>query len=63
MQKVAFVGNDINDVECMRHIGLPICVAGAYPEVKAILDYIFPKQGGERAVREICDTIVSLLAR
>ena len=30
---VAFVGNDINDIPAFEVVGLPICVADAYPEV------------------------------
>lgn len=55
---VAYVGNDINDVECLRHVGLPICVADAYPPVKKLARLVTERRGGEGAVREICDAIV-----
>lgn len=55
--KVAYLGNDINDLECMKIVGLPGCVADAYPEVKNIALYITKAYGGKGAVREFCDFI------
>lgn len=55
---VAFVGNDINDLECLRHVGLPICVADAYPQVKKLARFVTTRPGGYGAVREVCDLIV-----
>ncbi len=56
--EVAYLGNDINDLECMEYVGLPACVADAYPEVKRKCRYITQKKGGCGAVREFCDLIV-----
>jgi YrbI family 3-deoxy-D-manno-octulosonate 8-phosphate phosphatase len=55
---VAFVGNDVNDLECLRNVGVPVCVADAYPQVKRVAKLITSKNGGRGAVREICDLIV-----
>ncbi len=33
LEKIAFVGNDINDLACLECVGLPIVVQDAYPEV------------------------------
>jgi 3-deoxy-D-manno-octulosonate 8-phosphate phosphatase (KDO 8-P phosphatase) len=55
---VAYVGNDINDLDCLRHVGLPIAVADAYPPVRKIARLITERPGGFGAVREICDLIV-----
>ncbi len=57
----AFVGNDINDVECLKEVRVPICVHDAYEQVKKHCVLITNKCGGVGAVREICDRI--LLAR
>lgn len=53
----AFVGNDINDFPALEVVGLPICVADAYPEVVPHIAYKTQKQGGYGAVREVCDLI------
>jgi YrbI family 3-deoxy-D-manno-octulosonate 8-phosphate phosphatase len=55
---VAYVGNDLNDLECLRHVGLPICVADAYAPVKKLARIVTRRRGGDGAVREVCDLIV-----
>lgn len=56
--QVAYVGNDINDLGCLENVGLAVCVADAYPEVKAVSHFVTSRRGGEGAVREICDVIL-----
>lgn len=55
---VAFVGNDINDLECLRWVGLPIAVADAEPEVLKAAAYVTRRPGGFGAVREVADKIL-----
>lgn len=55
MSEVAFVGNDINDLGCLRVVGLPIAVQDAYPEVADVAVYTTTAPGGHGAVREVCD--------
>lgn len=57
-KKAAYVGNDINDIECLRLVGVPIVVADAYEDAKAAAKYVTAKWGGLGAVREVCDWIV-----
>lgn len=56
--QIAYVGNDINDLDCMAWVGLPIAVKNAAPEVKAVAHFLTEKEGGKGAVREICDVIL-----
>jgi N-acylneuraminate cytidylyltransferase len=58
-QQVAYVGNDINDLDCMGWVGLPIAVADAVPEIQATAQLVTILPGGEGAVREVCDLILS----
>lgn len=58
LKNVAYMGNDINDIECLHIVGLPACVADAYPQVRAIALYITEAKGGCGAVREFCDYLV-----
>jgi N-acylneuraminate cytidylyltransferase len=51
--EVCFVGNDLNDIDCIKHVGLGIAVNDAYPEVKNIADFIAETKGGKGVVREI----------
>ena len=58
LENVCFVGNDINDSECIKIVGIGVAVADAYPEVLKAADYITRKKGGKGAVREIADLIL-----
>ena len=55
LEEIAFVGNDINDVECLEHVGVAVVVADAYPEVRLLADIVLERDGGKGAVREFCD--------
>lgn len=56
--QIAYVGNDINDLECMAWVGLSIAVENAVLEVKAVAHFLTENEGGKGAVREICDVIL-----
>ena len=55
--KVAFIGNDINDVAAMSYVGLPVAPADAYQEVKNIAKIVLKTKGGYGVVREFFDLI------
>ena len=56
--RAGYVGNDINDLDCMQSVGIAICVADAAPEIKAVAHLVTARRGGEGAVREICDLVI-----
>ncbi len=51
LDQIAFVGNDINDINALKVVGLPIAVSDAYPEIKKYTLYTTKKSGGYGAVR------------
>jgi YrbI family 3-deoxy-D-manno-octulosonate 8-phosphate phosphatase len=53
--QVAYVGNDLNDLECMRWVGVPIAVADAMPEIHSVARLVTVRPGGYGAVREVAD--------
>lgn len=57
--EVAFVGNDLNDVECMKLVGVSACPKDAYPCAKESADIILEKNGGDGAVREFCEMVLN----
>ncbi|HAM70039.1 MAG TPA: transferase, partial [Verrucomicrobiales bacterium] len=59
--QVAYVGNDLNDLECLGWVGNPVAVADAVPEVRAAARHITRAPGGHGAVREVCDAILTAL--
>jgi len=58
--QACYIGDDVGDLEAMRHVGLPVAVADAMPPIKKVAKYITTKKGGEGAVREICDLILAM---
>jgi len=55
LDQLAFVGNDINDVECLEGVGLGVVVADAYPVAVAAAELQLTRDGGRGAVREFAD--------
>ena len=53
LSSIAFLGNDKNDLQAMKQVGLPVAVADATPSVKAIAAIVLGSKGGEKAVREL----------
>jgi 3-deoxy-D-manno-octulosonate 8-phosphate phosphatase (KDO 8-P phosphatase) len=58
VEETVYVGNDINDYDCLEEVGLPVVVMDAHPDVVGLARYITMNGGGRGAVREICDLIV-----
>ncbi|MEO8097276.1 MAG: acylneuraminate cytidylyltransferase [Acidobacteriota bacterium] len=58
--QIAYAGNDLNDLDCMRWAGLSIAVADAVPEVVQAAAIVTRRNGGQHAVREICDQILKV---
>lgn len=57
--EVAYIGNDLNDLDCFRWVGLPIAVADAAKEVLAAARLITGRKGGRGAVREVTDVLIA----
>ncbi len=56
-EQIAYLGNDINDADCLRAVGLPVVVADAFDEIIPLAKLFLKRNGGEGAVRELCDMI------
>ena len=57
--QIAYIGNDINDLDCMQWAGVSIAVADAVTEVKQVSTLLTHRVGGRGAVREVCDLILA----
>ena len=57
MADTAYVGNDINDADCLRTVGLPVVPADAWPEVVPLAKWVLSRGGGRGCVREFCDAV------
>ena len=60
--RIAYVGNDVNDLACLRWVGIPIAVADAAPDVRAVCRHVTSRAGGRGAVREVANWILTALA-
>ena len=58
LSQVAYIGDDINDLETLKEVGFSATPADGMPRVAAVVDYICQKKGGEGAVREIIEMIL-----
>ena len=57
--EIAYIGDDVNDLDCIHYCGLTACPADAVPEVTGAVDYVCQRNGGRGAVREFIATIIS----
>jgi len=57
-EEVAFMGDDVVDIETLKRVGLPAVPADADEEVKRFARFISSKNGGRGAVREFIDFIL-----
>jgi 3-deoxy-D-manno-octulosonate 8-phosphate phosphatase (KDO 8-P phosphatase) len=59
LDRVAYIGDDINDLETLKAVGFSAAPADGLPQVLAVVDYVCRKKGGEGAVREMIDMILA----
>lgn len=55
----AYIGDDLPDVPIIQQVGLGIAVANAMPQVKEFAFWQTKQPGGQGAVREVCDLILT----
>jgi 3-deoxy-D-manno-octulosonate 8-phosphate phosphatase (KDO 8-P phosphatase) len=60
--ETACVGDDTPDVPMLRRAGLAIGVADAHPALLAAAHWVTHSNGGQGAVREACDLLLSARA-
>jgi YrbI family 3-deoxy-D-manno-octulosonate 8-phosphate phosphatase len=57
--EVAFIGDDVNDAEIIKSVGLSAAPSDAMDEIKSIVDYVCLSKGGNGAFREFAELIIS----
>lgn len=62
MEQVIYLGNDVNDLECIRSVGCGAAVSDAEVEVISEADMILSKKGGDGAVRELLRLVTQKLS-
>jgi N-acylneuraminate cytidylyltransferase len=56
---IAYLGNDVNDLPALRIVGWPVAVADAHPLVRAEARVVLRRRGGDGAVRELVERVLS----
>jgi 3-deoxy-D-manno-octulosonate 8-phosphate phosphatase (KDO 8-P phosphatase) len=57
--QVAMLADDLADLPVLERVGLPVAVANAAPEVRAEAAWVTHRPGGEGAVREFAEALLS----
>jgi N-acylneuraminate cytidylyltransferase len=58
-ENIAYIGDDINDLSILKNVGLSFAPNDATSEIKKIVNHVTFKKGGEGALREAIDYILS----
>jgi len=58
LQQIAYIGDDVNDIEALKAVGVSAAPADGLPQVLKVVDYVCQKNGGEGAVRELVELIL-----
>lgn len=58
LRDVAYLGNDVNDLACLRAVGWPIVPSDAHPAARAAAREILRRRGGDGVVRELADRVL-----
>ncbi len=58
-EQIAYIGDDVNDIEIMQNVGLSACPSDAISFTLKTADYICEKKGGEGCFRELAEMIIA----
>jgi YrbI family 3-deoxy-D-manno-octulosonate 8-phosphate phosphatase len=59
LDRIAYLGNDVNDLACLDLVGWPLAVPDAHPRVLAAARIVLGSPGGHGAVREAAERILA----
>ncbi len=59
LNRMAYIGDDVNDIHVMKRCGLTACPVDAVSAVKQIVDVVCTARGGNGAVREFAEFILT----
>jgi N-acylneuraminate cytidylyltransferase len=63
LDRIAYLGNDVNDLPALKSVGWPVAVRDAHPLVLAAARHVLTGNGGDGAVRELADLILDERSR
>tara|TARA_B100000315_G_scaffold209687_1_gene205574 strand:- start:1006 stop:1491 length:486 start_codon:yes stop_codon:yes gene_type:complete len=59
LNNVAYIGNDINDLEVMEIVKYTFCPSDSHNSIKKISRYTLKSRGGEGVIRELFDLLTN----
>jgi YrbI family 3-deoxy-D-manno-octulosonate 8-phosphate phosphatase len=59
-KEVAFMGDDINDIELMKIVKMPSSPSNAHKSCKKVCEWISSYNGGEGCIRQLCEHIIEI---
>lgn len=57
-ERLAYMGDDVNDLPVLSRVGFAAAPADARQEVKDLAHYVCENRGGHGAVRELCELLL-----
>jgi 3-deoxy-D-manno-octulosonate 8-phosphate phosphatase (KDO 8-P phosphatase) len=58
IKHVVYIGNDLNDLNVMQEVGVPVCPADADFKIKEISNLVLKSKGGNGVIRELYSIII-----
>lgn len=58
LENVAYIGDDINDLDVIKIVGYGCCPADAMPQIREVAKYVTKAKGGEGVIREVVERII-----
>lgn len=55
LDNVLYMGDDLPDYECLKHVGVSTCPDDAVVEIRSIVDYTSHINGGKGCVRDVIE--------
>ncbi|KQM14297.1 acylneuraminate cytidylyltransferase [Plantibacter sp. Leaf171] len=62
LERIAYLGNDVNDIPALEIVGWPVVVSDAHPAARAVSRLVLERRGGDGAVRELADLVLAARA-
>ena len=59
LSEIAYIGDDVNDLEALEAAGISACPADAMDSVRDIVDYVCENKGGYGAFREFAEWLIN----
>ncbi|MDR1762257.1 MAG: HAD-IIIA family hydrolase [Bacteroidales bacterium] len=60
MQEIAYIGDDLNDIELLKSVGIGAAPSSAPTNIKNMVQFITEKKGGEGAFREFVERLLKI---